>query len=77
MLVITMSTRGQSLIIAINKWIGTLAPTILFGTIYGNQLVLILGIFCSVFDIIYIYLLTIALITSFIDQKFFKVFKKK
>jgi hypothetical protein len=50
-------TKGQNLIIAINKWIGTLAPTIVFGVIRGNKLVLILGIFCSVFDIIYIYFL--------------------
>lgn len=49
--------KGQSLTIAINKWIGTLAPTILFGVILGNKLVLILGIFCCIFDIIYIYFL--------------------
>lgn len=48
------STKGQSLTIAISKWIGTLAPTILFGAIGKNQLMLILGIFCSVFDLIYI-----------------------
>lgn len=49
--------KGQSLIIAINKWIGTLASTILFGVILDNKLVLILGIFCCIFDIIYIYFL--------------------
>lgn len=57
MLVHRSNLKGQSLSIAINKWIGTLAPTILFGIIYGNRFVLILGIFCSIFDLIYIYFL--------------------
>lgn len=48
------STKGQNLTIAISKWIGTLAPTILFGAMGNNQLVLVLGIFCSIFDLIYI-----------------------
>lgn len=58
MLVNRTNTKGQSLTIAINKWIGTLAPTILFGVIGGSKLVLVLGIFCSFFDILYIYFLT-------------------
>ena len=57
MLVNRMDAKAQNLTIAINKWIGTLAPTILFGVIGGNKLVLVLGIFCSVFDILYIYFL--------------------
>ena len=57
MLVNRNDIKGQSLTIAINKWIGTLAPTILFGIIRGSKLILVLGIFCSVFDIIYIYFL--------------------
>lgn len=57
MLVRRKNLNGQSLTIAFNKWIGTLAPTILFGVIYGNKLVLVLGIFCSIFDLIYIYFL--------------------
>src|SRR5215831_3011909 len=63
MLVRRGSRAGQSLTIAINKWIGTLAPTILFGAIgdggfpRGSFLILILGFFCSVFDLIYIWLL--------------------
>ena len=57
MLVNRMDIKGQNLTIAINKWIGTLAPTILFGVIQGNKLVLVLGIFCSIFDILYIYFL--------------------
>ena len=52
------STAGQSQIIAVAKWVGTLAPTILAGIIFGDQLILVLGIFCSVFDLIYIYYLS-------------------
>ena len=57
------SRQGQSLTIAVNKWIGTLAPTILYGALgegsfpHGSFLILTLGIFCSVFDLIYIWLL--------------------
>lgn len=40
--------------LAVAKWIGTLAPTILFGWISYNPYVLVFGIFCSVFDLIYI-----------------------
>ncbi|WP_195251535.1 transmembrane-type terpene cyclase [Romboutsia sp. 1001713B170207_170306_H8] len=50
--------NGQSLVLAYAKWIGTLAPTILFGILEYNTLVLVCGIFCSVFDIIYISLLS-------------------
>ncbi len=55
--------EGQSLYIAASKWLGTLAPTILFGIVgdggfpKGSLLILVLGIFCSVFDLIYIWLL--------------------
>lgn len=58
------SREGQSMIIAVSKWIGTLAPTILFGIIgdggfpRGSFLILTVGIFCSVFDLIYIWLLS-------------------
>lgn len=57
------SREGQSLTIAINKWVGTLAPTILYGVLgegdfpHGSFLILTLGIFCAVFDLIYIWLL--------------------
>lgn len=63
MLVKRGSREGQSLNIAINKWLGTLAPTILFGIIgdggfpKGSFLILVLGILCSIFDLIYIRLL--------------------
>lgn len=49
------STRGQSMTIAVAKWLGTLAPTILMGVLQGPNIYIILtGIVCSVFDIIYI-----------------------
>ena len=49
--------RGQSLLLASAKWIGTLAPTILMGVLTFNWIVLVCGLFCSIFDIIYIVLL--------------------
>lgn len=49
--------EGQSLLLAVSKWIGTLAPTILMGVITYNPVVLVCGIFCTVFDLIYIILL--------------------
>jgi hypothetical protein len=57
MLLIRKHTKAQNLTIAIAKWIGTLAPTILFGILLENKLVLLLGLFCCVFDLIYIALL--------------------
>ena len=49
--------RGQTLLIAVAKWIGTLAPTIVFGW-YGNSpLILGVGVLCSIFDLAYIGLL--------------------
>jgi hypothetical protein len=63
MLVKRGSREGQSLAIAVNKWLGTLAPTILYGAIgeggfpHGSFLILTVGILCSVFDVIYIWLL--------------------
>uniref|UniRef100_A0AAU2JS98 Uncharacterized protein n=1 Tax=Streptomyces sp. NBC_00049 TaxID=2903617 RepID=A0AAU2JS98_9ACTN len=49
--------RGQSLTIAVAKWLGTLAPTVLFGVIEDAPFILGLGILCSVFDLAYIGLL--------------------
>jgi hypothetical protein len=45
--------RGQSLGIAVAKWIGTLAPTILYGAVFGSTFVLGLGLLCTVFDLLY------------------------
>jgi hypothetical protein len=46
--------RGQTLTIAIAKWIGTLAPTILYGVMEASRFILGLGIMCCVFDLVYI-----------------------
>ena len=57
------NSEGQSLYIAVSKWLGTLAPTILFGILgeggfpKGSMLILVLGVFCSVFDLIYVSIL--------------------
>jgi len=50
-------TRGQSLVIAIAKWLGTLAPTILIGVLGNLPFILWIGLLCSVFDLVYIGLL--------------------
>jgi hypothetical protein len=57
MFVARRGTRGQSLTIAIAKWLGTLAPTLLFGVIQNSPFVLGIGIICSVLDLAYIALL--------------------
>jgi hypothetical protein len=49
--------RGQSLIIAVAKWLGTLAPTILLGFFTGSLFVIGVGMLCTVFDLAYIGLL--------------------
>lgn len=55
MLFIRGNTRGQTKLMAVAKWIGTLAPTILFGVITQfNIFIVLMGVVCSVFDIIYI-----------------------
>lgn len=51
------SMEGQSVLLAVAKWIGTLAPTIVFGVLEYNPVVLVSGIFCTVFDLIYIAML--------------------
>jgi hypothetical protein len=57
MFVARRGPRGQTLLIAVAKWIGTLAPTILFGFINGSLFVIGIGLLCSVFDLAYIGLL--------------------
>jgi hypothetical protein len=49
--------RGQTLLIAVAKWIGTLAPTIAFGWHGNSPLILGVGALCSIFDLVYIWLL--------------------
>jgi hypothetical protein len=57
MFVARRGPRGQSLTIGIAKWIGTLAPTVLFGFIGGSLFVIGIGLLCSLFDLAYIGLL--------------------
>lgn len=47
------SSLGQSRLIAVCKCIGTVTPTIL-GTLEGNMFILVTGIICFIFDLIYI-----------------------
>ncbi|WP_245900154.1 hypothetical protein [Geodermatophilus normandii] len=49
--------RGQSLTIAVAKWIGTAAPTVVFGVHERSPFVLTLGVLCFVVDVAYIGLL--------------------
>ena len=44
-------TRGQTVVIAVGKWIGTLAPTIAFGVLGRRAFVLGVGVLCSMFDL--------------------------
>jgi hypothetical protein len=57
MFVARRGPHGQSIVIAAAKWIGTLAPTMVFGALAGSAFILGLGILCSVFDLTYIALL--------------------
>lgn len=57
MFVARRGSRGQTLLIAVAKWIGTLAPTIVFGVYENATFILTLGILCSIFDLTYIGLL--------------------
>jgi hypothetical protein len=61
MFVARRGARGQSLTIGFAKWIGTLAPTLVFGVIGHSRFILGIGILCSVFDLAYIALLLSAL----------------
>lgn len=50
------STKGQTMLIAICKCVGTVTPTIM-GIMEGNSFILVTGIFCFIFDMIYIFAL--------------------
>jgi len=53
------NTQGQTVLMAVAKWIGTLAPTILMGILQKfNIYIVLMGVVCSVFDIIYIVVLS-------------------
>lgn len=57
MFVSRKGSEGQTLVIAVAKWIGTLAPTILLGVLAQNLFIIVVGVLCSIFDLIYIGLL--------------------
>lgn len=57
MLVRRDDVRGQSMYIAIFKWLGTLAPTIQHYSQTGSNLILLFGIGCFIYDVIYIWML--------------------
>lgn len=50
------SSKGQSMLIAACKCVGTVMPTIR-GTIEGNMFILVTGVICFLFDVVYIYCL--------------------
>jgi len=63
MLLQRSSSEGQTMTIAMSKWIGSLAPTISFGILGGGPFaelqsyVLVVGILMVIFDLVYIWLL--------------------
>ncbi|BCT76271.1 hypothetical protein SCMU_21130 [Sinomonas cyclohexanicum] len=46
--------RGQSVLLAAAKWLGTLAPTLQFGLLSPSSFILGIGLLCSVFDLAYL-----------------------
>lgn len=57
MFVARRGARGQSLVIAVAKWLGTLAPTLQFGVLSPSPFILGIGLLCSAFDLTYVGLL--------------------
>lgn len=61
--------RGQSMVVAVCKWIGTLTPTI-YGNLYEiNIYILLTGIVCCILDVLYIYFLNHFKKTMKIEEK--------
>src|SRR5258706_9878480 len=54
MFVARRGLRGQTLTIAVCKWLGTVAPTILIGVLDKSPFILGIGIMCGVLDLVYI-----------------------
>lgn len=52
------STKGQSMLIAVSKCIGTLTPTIALGLLEKQSFILDIGILIFITDVIYIFLLS-------------------
>lgn len=50
------SSKGQTMLIAICKCVGTLAPT-LIGVIEGNAFIVVTGVLCFLLDVLYIWFL--------------------
>ena len=50
------SSKGQTMCIGVCKCVGTLTPTI-YGALEGNTFILVTGVICFVFDLIYIFAL--------------------
>jgi hypothetical protein len=57
MFVARRGPRGQTVLIAFAKWIGTLAPTITFGVLEGSPFIVGIGALCSVLDLGYLALM--------------------
>ena len=51
------SSKGQSMLIAVCKCIGTLTPTVAIGIMYDYFFVTVVGLLCFMFDVLYIYFL--------------------
>jgi hypothetical protein len=67
MLVQRGASTGQNMIIAVNKWLGTLAATVMFGLLGGRGfngpsfLIFMAGSLCCLFDLIYIMMLAVTI----------------
>jgi hypothetical protein len=57
MLIRRNNISGQSMYIAFFKWLGTLAPTVLVWFATGSRLVLMLGLACFFYDVVYMVML--------------------
>ena len=53
-------TRGQTVTIAVAKWLGTLAPTVAFGIVRPDGFILGIGLLCSLLDLAYLGLMLLA-----------------
>lgn len=62
MFVARRGARGQSVLLAGAKWIGTLAPTYLFGRLEGDGSTFVLGVgaLCAVLDLAYLVMVWLA-----------------
>jgi hypothetical protein len=54
MFVARRGLRGQSMTIAVAKWIGTAAPTVVFGVHEGSAFIVLIGALCFLLDAAYV-----------------------